>query len=77
MSRRRPYLKALTGETVVMHTTADESIRGTLTAVHADVYVIERAAFLNADGSEVPADGETLVPVSRVAFIQRLLESKP
>lgn len=77
MSGRRPYLKTLTGETVVMHTTTDASIRGVLTAVHADVYVLERAAFLNADGSELPADGETLVPVSRVAFLQRLLEGKP
>lgn len=77
MSGRRPYLKALTGETVVMHLTTDASIRGVLTAVHADVYVLEHAALLNADGSDVPADGETLVPVNRVAFVQRLLEATP
>jgi hypothetical protein len=71
---RRPYLKALTGETLVMHTTTDASIRGVLIAVHADVYVLEHAAYLNPNGPEVPADGETLVPVHRVAFIQHLLD---
>jgi hypothetical protein len=72
---RRPYLKTLTAETVVLNTTGDESIRGVLLAVHSDVYVLRHAAYLNPDGSKVAIDGEVLVPVSRVAFLQRILEN--
>ena len=48
---RRSYLKQLTAETVVMHTTSEASIRGVLLAVYADVYVLRSAAYLNPDGS--------------------------
>jgi len=72
---RRSYLKTLTAETVVLNTTGDESIRGVLIAVHSDVYVLRHAAYLNPDGSKVTIDGEVLVPVSRVAFLQRILEN--
>lgn len=72
---RRPYLKQLTAETVVLNTTDDASIRGVLIAVHSDVYVLRHAAYLNPDGSKVAIDGEVLVPVSRVAFLQRILET--
>jgi hypothetical protein len=72
---RRSYLKTLTAETVVLNTTGDESIRGVLLAVHSDVYVLRHAAYLNPDGSKVAIDGEVLVPVSRVAFLQRILEN--
>jgi len=34
---RRPYLKELEAETVVMHTRDGASIRGVLLAVHSDV----------------------------------------
>lgn len=71
---RRAYLKSITAETVVLHTTTDASIRGVLIAVYSDVYVLHHAAFLNEDGSRVAIDGEALVPVSRVAFLQRLTE---
>ena len=60
---RRPYLKDLTAETVVVHTRDDASIRGVLLAVHSDVYVLRHAAYLNPDGSKVTIDGEVLVPV--------------
>jgi len=69
---RRPYLKALEAETVVLHTRDGSSIRGVLLAVHADVYVLRHAAYLNPDGSTVAIDGEALVPVTRVGFIQRI-----
>ncbi len=65
---RRPYLKDLTAETVVVHTRDDASIRGVLLAVHSDVYVLRHAAYLNPDGSKVAIDGEVLVPASRVAL---------
>jgi hypothetical protein len=72
---RRPYLKQLAAETVVLNTTDDASIRGVLIAVHSDVYVLRHAAYLNPDGSKVTIDGEVLVPVTRVSFLQRLLET--
>jgi len=72
---RKPYLKELEAETVVVHTRDDASIRGVLVAVHCDVYVLRHAAYLNPDGSKVAADGEVLIPVSRVAFLQRILEA--
>ena len=71
---RRPYLKELTAETVVVHTRDSASLRGVLIAVHSDVYVLHHAAYLNPDGSQVAIDGEALVPITRVAFIQRILE---
>lgn len=72
---RRPYLKELTAETVVVHTRDGASIRGVLLAVHSDVYVLRHAAYLNADGTQVAVDGEVLMPLTRVAFIQRILET--
>jgi hypothetical protein len=74
-TRRRPYLKGLEAETLVVHTRDGSSIRGVLLTVHSDVYVLRHAAYLNEDGSKVAIDGEALVPVTRVAFIQRLLEA--
>jgi len=72
---RRPYLKELEAETVVMHTRDGASIRGVLLAAHSDVYVLRHAAYLNADGGSVGIDGEALVPIARVGFIQRILET--
>ncbi len=69
---RKPYLKNLEAETVVVHTRDDASLRGVLVAVHSDVYVLRHAAYLNPDGSRVEADGEVLIPVTRVAFLQRI-----
>ena len=59
----------------MLNTTGEESFRGVLIAVHSDVYVLRHAAFLNPDGSKVVIDGEVLVPVTRVAFLQRILET--
>lgn len=72
---RRPYLKQIEAETVVLHTRDGSSIRGVLLAVHSDVYVLRHAAYLNPDGSTVAIDGEALVPIGRVGFIQRILET--
>jgi len=73
---RRPYLKELEAETVVVHTRDGSSIRGVLLAAHSDVYVLRHAAYLNGDGGKVAIDGEALVPVTRVGFIQRILETE-
>jgi hypothetical protein len=68
-------MRQLTAETVVLHTRDGSSIRGVLLAVHSDVYVLRHAAYLSADGGTVAIDGEALVPVGRVGFIQRILET--
>ena len=72
---RRPYLKQLEAETVVLHTRDGASIRGVLLAAHSDVYVLRHAAYLSDDGGTVAIDGEALVPIARVGFIQRILET--
>ena len=72
---RRPYLKDLEAETVVVHTRDGTSIRGVLLSVHSDVYVLRHAAYLNGDGSKVAIDGEALIPITRVGFIQRILKT--
>ena len=72
---RKPYLRELEAETVVMHTRDGASIRGVLLAAHSDVYVLRHAAYLNPDGGSVAIDGEALVPIARVGFIQRILET--
>ena len=71
---RKPYLRGLEAETVVLHTTDDKSFRGVLVAAHADVYVLRHAALLGSDAN-VDVDGELLVPVNRVAFWQRIVET--
>lgn len=71
---RRPYLGTIVAETVVIHTTKDESIRGVLLAVHSDVFVLHHAALLSGDTTRIPIDGEVLVPLPQVKFVQRLLE---
>ncbi|HQG04320.1 MAG TPA: hypothetical protein PK838_08385 [Thermoleophilia bacterium] len=70
---RRPYLRQLEAETVVVHTRDGASIRGVLIAAYADVYVLRAAAYLSDDAAPVAIDGETLIPLTRVAFIQRLI----
>ena len=69
---RRAYLREIVAETVVVHVTSGASVRGILTAVHSDVLVLAHAEYLNGDGSSIAVDGEALVPVSKVAFLQRL-----
>ncbi len=71
---RRPYLRQIEAETVVMHMRDGASIRGVLTAAYSDVYVLRCAAFLGEGGTSLAIDGETLIPLGRVAFIQRILE---
>jgi hypothetical protein len=71
---RTKILERLTRETVVVHT-AGASLRGVLGAVHRDCLVLWHAAELDAAGS-VSIDGEALVPLERVLWIQRLTASE-
>lgn len=58
-----------------MHTRDGGSIRGVLLPAHSDVYVLRDAAYLTDDGSRPTTDGELLLPISRVTFFQRILET--
>lgn len=69
---RRPYLKELEAESVVVHTRDDRSIRGALIAVHSDALVLRQAAYLSEDGAAASIDGEVAVPRENVSFFQRL-----
>lgn len=60
--------------TVVVHTTAKESIRGVLVGVYADCVVLAHAYYLNAESAPTEIDGEAIVPRAQVAWIQKLYE---
>lgn len=68
---RRDYIRELTAETVAVHISDGTSIRGVLTGAYSDVVVLRHASYLT-EGSEVPIDGEALVPRSQIVFIQRV-----
>jgi hypothetical protein len=56
---------------VVVHTKDDSSIRGVLTATHADCYLIGRPEYLN-EAAPQELQGEALVLRSNVSWIQIL-----
>lgn len=60
--------------TVVVHTTAKESLRGVLVGVYSDCLVIAHAYYLHADGTRTEVDGEAIVPRPQVAWIQKLFD---
>jgi len=67
----RTLIDALTRETVVVHAEGDESIKGVLFAVYEDCVVLRHAVRL-WDGGETKVDGEAVVPLGRVLWMQRL-----
>lgn len=58
--------------TVVVHTTAKESIRGVLVGVYSDCVVIAHAYYLHAESAPTEIDGEAIVPRERVAWVQKI-----
>lgn len=60
--------------TVVVHTTAKESIRGILVGSYRDCLVVAHAYYLHADSTTTEIDGEAIVPRDKVAWIQKLVE---
>jgi len=69
MNRRR-YLNKLVGKRVVVHTQDDQSIRGVLTVVAADVLVLEAAEHLGKDVVQIA--GRVNVPRDNYSWSQEL-----
>lgn len=57
--------------TVRVHTTSGTSIEGVLTLVARDVLVLRAASHIQPDAN-VPLDGEAVVPLESVDFLQAL-----
>jgi len=63
--------QSLTGETLLVHTCDDQSIRGVLVARHSDRITLADVVVLHASG-EQPANGVAHIPWANVAWIQEL-----
>lgn len=68
--RRRPAAGRLVGETLVVHTTDDQSIRGVVVAQHADRYELRDAVLLVSSDARHEIPGLTAVPVNSVSWWQ-------
>lgn len=64
-------MRRLVAETVVVHTTAQTSLRGVLVGDYRDAVVLAHATYLGAD-TTVDVDGEAVIPKAQIAWIQRL-----
>lgn len=64
------WLRAVTFDIVIVHTTDERSIQGLLAAVTDHELVLEHAKYLTGANSADLA-GRVMVPRARVAFVQR------
>jgi hypothetical protein len=62
-------LPKLRAERVVVHTRDGQSFDGVLLATHKDVLALTHASLLH-EGGRHSLDGDVLVPLENVAFIQ-------
>lgn len=72
--RRGPrayVLDELEAHSVVLHTKDGASLRGLLTLVRPDAFVMENVEALNTSGAQ-PVKGPVVVPRSNTAWFQRL-----
>lgn len=71
--RPRPerYLSNLMADTVIVNTHDGNSIRGSLVGTYADVVVLKGARYLGTGDGDVSIDGEAVIPLDRIAWIQR------
>lgn len=76
LGRKRPHIESLLRDTVVVHTTGEDSLKGVLVGVYDDCLVLRHAVSL-WDGGETTVDGDAVVPLERIAWLQRLGEAIP
>lgn len=60
--------------TVIVHTTTKESLRGVLVGVYKDCLVLAHVYYLNTDSAPTEVDGEAIVPRSQVAWVQKMYD---
>lgn len=61
-------------ETVIVHTTSKESMRGVLVGAYRDCLVLAHAYYLHADSAPTEIDGEAIVPREQVAWVQKMFD---
>jgi cell division septum initiation protein DivIVA len=64
------WLRAVTLDVVIVHTTDERSIQGLLAAVTDQELVLEHAKYLSG-ASAADLAGRVMIPRPRVAFVQR------
>ena len=67
-ARRR--LSKLARSSVVLHTADRKSFAGVVVGVYADAVALAHARLLNEDGNALPLEGELVVPLANVSFLQ-------
>lgn len=67
LATQRSWLRGRSGRRVVVHTTTERSIEGTLVVVARDGLVLAGARYLDA---ETELGGDIYVPAERVAWMQ-------
>lgn len=68
---RSSVLDELEAHAVVLHTKDGQSLRGLLTLVRPDAFVLDNVEALNTSGAQ-PVKGPVLVPRANTAWFQRL-----
>lgn len=76
LGRQSPLIETLARETVVVHLEGGDSIRGVLVATHKDCLVLSHAVALWS-GGETKVDGEAVLPLGKVLWLQRLSGEVP
>lgn len=66
------WLDDLTLDTVIVHTTHGESVKGLRRAVYDDGVVLRDAQILEAENQSVFVDGDVFIPRERVHYMQLL-----
>lgn len=71
MAKTGKIIEELTRESVVAHLDNGDSLKGVLLATYSDCLVLAHAVALT-DGGEMPVDGEAVLPLRRILWVQRL-----
>lgn len=71
MAKTSKIIEELTRESVVVHLDNGDSLKGVLLAVYSDCLVLAHAVALT-DGGEMPIDGDAVIPLPRILWMQRL-----
>lgn len=68
------WIDRLRRQTVVVHMSNGQSIRGLLVGTYKDCLVLAHAAYLGSGGSVQPIDGEAVVPREQIVWMQASMQ---
>lgn len=69
-ARKTPWLKVVLKKRIVVHTTADQTIEGTLMESPKDGLILRAAVLRQATNAPLTMAGEVWIPREQVAFAQ-------